>query len=95
MFTIFKGDTANNFIKINLNNIVNMQIAKLIFQCGKLQKVYENPTFPLYISFTRDETKLLNFQNVGYVAIETTNKEKYTAKGYVSFKAKLEVVQDV
>lgn len=92
---IFKGDTENNFIKIDLVNNTDFEIYKAIFQCGNLQKVYENPIFPLIISFTREESKQLDFNSTCYLAVENEQGEKFTARGKGEFLAKREVVKDV
>lgn len=46
------------------------------------------------VSFTKEETKKLNSNNVVYIAIENKDGEKITPEGYGSFGAKLQVVED-
>lgn len=38
MASIFKGDTAENFIEIELENETDLEIYKVIVQCGDIRK---------------------------------------------------------
>ncbi len=94
MTSIFKGDTAENFIEIELENETDLKIHKAIVQCGEIRKEFVDPVFPLTVSYTREETKKLNFNSFVYLAIETPDGQKLTADGYATFGAKRQVVED-
>ena len=57
---IYKGDNTgafgNTFLTIGLNNPLGYTISKAIFVTGCIQKIYENPVFPLRINFNEEET---------------------------------------
>jgi hypothetical protein len=95
MICIFKGDTANNLITVNISNPSNIEVELLSMQCGKLHKEYKSPKFPLKISLNREETKLLDYNSVANIAIECRNGEKYTMNKEICFVAKNQVVADV
>lgn len=94
MASIFKGDTAEKFLEIELENETDLEIAKAIVQCGEIRKEFVNPVFPLTVSYTREETKKLNFNSFVYLAIEDKEGRKLTADGYATFGAKRQVVED-
>lgn len=94
MVSIFKGDTAQNFIEIEFENDSEFEIYKLIVQCGEIHKEYIEPVSPLIVTLTKEETKKLNYNNFVYVAAEDKEGNKLTADGYATFGAKRQVVED-
>ncbi len=94
MIQIFRGDTLNNFITVELVNNSNFEIYKLIFQCGCIRKEYIEPVFPLKISLSRKESEKLDYNSTAHVAVENKLGEKFTAEGMVQFIAKRRVVKD-
>ena len=93
---MYRGDnTAFNdgvFLTIELENPANIVISKAEFRCGKVLKIFENPLFPIGVNFDEKESKLLDVNAVGYLAVYDENGRKRTVKGHVSFQTKGEVV---
>ena len=90
MVRIYMGDAYPNFItieQVELPEGVTYTIQKAIFDCGKIHKEFENPTFPLSISFTSADTMLCEFKNVGYLGIIDNEGGHHTCDGYVAFEA--------
>lgn len=88
---IYKGDNTgafgNSFITINLDNPDDYIISKVIFVCGCIQKTFENPTFPLVINLTSDETKILKPSNICYLVAYDSEGRQKTCQGTLTFKA--------
>lgn len=88
---IYKGDNTgafgNNFITINLDNPLGFTISKAIFVCGCIQKIFENPTFPLVINLTSEETKTLKPSNICYLVVFDSDGRQKTCKGTLTFSA--------
>ena len=86
---IFKGDNTgafgNNFITINLDNPNEYVVSKVIFVCGCIQKTYENPSFPLTVNFTSEETKKLKVPSVCYLVAYDLEGRQKTCKGTLTF----------
>lgn len=82
---ITKGDNTrafgNNLLRAYLNNPMGYTISKAVFQCGKIQKTFENPVFPLDINMTGAETNTLSYQNECSMALWDEYGQKYTAHG--------------
>ncbi|MBQ1988393.1 MAG: hypothetical protein II234_00620 [Clostridia bacterium] len=97
MNPIFKTDDMGAFgggITINLKNPNNFEISKVIFVCGCIQKVYENPTFPLHIAPTSEETAKFNVTNVCYlIAFDSEGRQK-TCRGTLTIPAQNGVLKD-
>lgn len=96
---IYKGDDTaafNNavFIFIELDNPNGYTISKAIFVCGCIKKPYNNPTFPLKINFTSQETKQLKIgnQNVCYLVVYDEQGRQRTCQGTLTFSAKSGVI---
>jgi hypothetical protein len=68
-------------------------ISKAIFQCGAIRKSFINPSFPLEIELTAQETKLLQENNTGYLKVYDADGKGLTCDGYVQFTADNEVVE--
>ena len=94
--TIRKGDDTNafgkNFIKINFNNPKGYVITRAEFRVGCLMKVFDNPEFPLYVNYDKEESKHLEYNNVGYLRVYDENGLRETCKSFLKFKADEEVV---
>lgn len=93
---LYRGDDTNafdrKFIRVNLENAEGLNISKAEFKCGSILKTFDNPTFPLEIELTSDETKKLNYSNACYLAIYDEQGRKVTCKGNFTFSTKAQVV---
>ena len=98
MTTMYKGDDTNafdqNFIKIDIENSGNYEISKLVFQCGPVQKVYTNPTFPIYVNFTHTESLRLYQDSTCYLQVFDNKGRRQTCEGTLNFTAKQKVIAD-
>jgi hypothetical protein len=96
--TIYKGDDTNafgqNFIKIDLVGSEGYTISKCIFQCGPIQKVYIKPQFPIYVNFSKMESKRLNQLSECYLQVFDEKGLRQTCKGTLTFIAQPQVVSD-
>lgn len=95
----YKGDTVNNAVKVTFDNfelLDTLNISYAIFQVGLVQKRVEREdiTNPMYLSFTREQTKKFASETKGYVAFYNSVNEKFTAKGSFTLNFKQEVVKD-
>lgn len=95
-YSMTQGDNTenfnNHFLEIYIENIHQLPITKAIFQAGQLQKVYENPVFPLFVDFTEEDTKLLKFKNVGYLMVYDIKDRPVTCDGSIEFYCRKGVV---
>ena len=93
---IFKGDDTNafnnKFLTIDLEGVEGVKISKAEFKCGSICKTFENPTFPLEVNFTCDETKTLLANNCCHLAVYDEFGRKRTCQGEITFVAKEQVV---
>lgn len=92
-----KGDDTNafnfGFLTIELDNPDEHTITKAEIRIGVLTKTINEPSFPLDISLTREETAMLSeCGNQCYMAIYDDQNRKYTCEGTLSFKASPKVV---
>lgn len=98
MVAIYKGDDTNafgeNFLKISLKNDANLNISKVIFQCGPVQKVFVRPTFPIYVNFSHAESNRLPHDGECYLQIFDEKGLRKTVEGSISITAKAKVVSD-
>lgn len=97
MTYIYKGDSLGAFgehgIKVNLYNPENYTVAKAEFKVGNLPKmIFDNPTFPLYINLTPNQTSGLEQQTICYLAVYDENGNKVTCKGKFNIVARDKVV---
>ena len=100
---IYKGDDTgafgNNFITINLNNPLNYPVSKVEFIInggGCLPvKEYNNPTFPLRINFSREETEKFLGVNVCRLRAYDENGLRKTCNNSLTFYAQNGVIVDV
>lgn len=98
MAEIYKNDDTrafgNAFLTIKLKSETEVAISKAVFQCSDVRKEYENPTFPLIVNLTAEETAKLGNHNTCYLAVYDEYGYKQTCKGSLSFCAINEVVKD-
>lgn len=84
---ITQGDATNAFgntwLVIDIDNIQEGQtVTKLRVIFGAVTKDYVNPTFPLSVDLTGDETACLRCGlNTGYVIAFDQNNNPYTCEG--------------
>lgn len=85
---LYRGDDTdafgNDFIEIELEDAPQV-ISKAELRCGDIVKVIENPTFPLHINFTAEETNLMKQTNDCSFAIFDEQGRKLTCDGGFSF----------
>lgn len=100
---IYKGDDTgafgNNFITINLNNPLNYAVSKVEFiinggGCIPV-KTYENPSFPLTINFTKEETEKFLGVNVCRLRAYDENGLRKTCNNTLTFYAQNGVIINV
>lgn len=88
---IYKGDDTGafgvNWLTINLAEAEQLTITKAEFRCGEVIKSFENPTFPIKVNLTSEETSKLQAQNTCYLAIYDENGLKKTCQGAFTFDA--------
>ena len=95
-----KGDDSGafkqNLIRVNRpRNTEGLIITKAILQCGKIQKVRNNPEFPYNENFTHEESKLLKVgENPAYLQIFDEDGLKTTCNGVIYIPAEEQVVSD-
>lgn len=93
---IFKGDNTaafgNDFLTINLDNPAGYEISKVIFVCGCIRKSITNPTFPLVINFTSEETSRMRGSNVCYLVAYDSEGRQKTCQGSLTFNAQNGVI---
>lgn len=96
---LYQGDNTQafngNFVKINAvykdkdGNIQPMPpLMKAEARTGCIVKVYENPTFPLYVNFDEKESEKLNIKNILTLAVWDMKGRKKTANGKLEFTTK-------
>ena len=93
---LYRGDDTNafggKFITINLDNAEGLNISKAEFRCAAILKTFENPTFPLEVNLSSEETSQLTGHNSCYLAIYDEHGRKHTCEGVLTFESKKEVV---
>lgn len=98
MTGIYKGDDTGafdqHFIKIDITNPHDYAITKVVFQCGPIQKVYSNPTFPIYVDFTHNESQRLYQDSKCYLQVFDSKGRRQTCEGTLNFTAKAKVISD-
>lgn len=98
MTTIHQGDNTqafgNNFIRVHFvakdkeGNIKPLpKITKAEFRIGPIIKTYPNPTSPLDINYTEEESKYFCANNKGYICVYDEYGHKYTPDGFIEFPA--------
>ena len=100
MVAIQRGDNTrafgSNFLRIYLNNPNHLFISKAVFHInGELEKVYENPVFPLNVNFTGEETMKLKQDNTCKLALWDDSGRRRTADGKFTFFVKENRIKEV
>lgn len=89
--SLYKGDNTeafgNNLLTINVNNITGHTITKAEVRIGSILKTFNNPSFPLTVNLSEEETDVLNYTNDAYIALYDEEGRKKTAEGTVIIKA--------
>ena len=95
---MYKGDDTGafdqTFIRIDIKNPTDAKITKVIFQCGPIQKVYTNPTFPIKVNFNHNESSRLYQDSVCYLQVFDSKGRRQTCEGTLNFTAKAKVIAD-
>lgn len=88
---IYQGDNTSafggNFLTINItSNFENLPtIKRAEIKMGCVCKTFENPTFPMTINLTEEETAKLSSVNTAYMAVWDINGRKKTCQGSITF----------
>lgn len=86
---IIRGDDTGAFGKTLLTITVGTipegwNITKVVFYCGRLQpREFINPTFPIPINFTSEQTKNMDNVNECTVALYDNDNLKQTCTGHL------------
>lgn len=95
---IFKSDDTgafgNSFITINLDNPNEYIVSRVIFVCGCIKKTFDNPTFPIVVNLTSEETSRLKTTNVCYLVAYDSEGRQKTCKGTFKFNAQNGVISN-
>lgn len=85
---IYQGDNTaafgGNFMQINVSageGVPVPTITKAELKIGCFYKIIENPTFPLIVNLTEDETAQLKTENTAYLAVWDAQGRKKTCQG--------------
>lgn len=90
--TIYQGDNTaafgGSFLTINVSteSEVIPTITKAELKIGYICKTFENPTFPLTVDLTEEETLKLQAVNTAYLAVWDNEGRKKTCQGKITFK---------
>ena len=98
MIIIRKGDDTNafgqNLLKINVKNNTDQKITKCVFQCGNIQKIFDNPEFPLFLNFTKEETERLDRNTECYLKVYDENGLCFTCNEKIVLTVLPKVVEN-
>ena len=96
---IYKGDDTgafgNNFITITLTNEMEYTITKAQFVVNDgvpYCEPVENPTFPMVVNFTSEQTEQMKATNVGRLWVWDEENQKKTCKGQITWDCKNGVI---
>jgi hypothetical protein len=85
MAATYKGDDTRafggNLVKVTLTGAEGKFISRAIFQCGRIQKAFTRPVFPLYINFTSEETEYMWDKSECFLQIFDVKGRGKTCKG--------------
>lgn len=95
---MFQGDNTQafggNFVRVTFSyhapdgeELPLPPISKAEVRVGCMVKTYENPTNPLVVNFTEEESANLSSYNTMYLALYDQNGRKKTACGKLVFSA--------
>ena len=81
------GAFGGNFLTINLTNNTEQEItiSKAVFACGPIRLEFENPTFPLTINLTEEQTSQLGCKNNCFLAVWDDQNRMHCCVGTISF----------
>lgn len=87
---ITQGDSTsafgNSFLEVNLENIGDKSVSKVVFVCGSVKIEYQNPVFPLTINLTGEQTSELKCgKNTAYLIAYDENNQSTTCNGSITF----------
>lgn len=93
---LYQGDNTQsfggNFVRITAvckdsqgNPMPMPALTKAEIRCGCVIKTYENPTFPLDVNFTEEETEKMGVNNSMFLAVWDYFGRKKTANGSLKF----------
>lgn len=87
---IYRGDDTgafgNTLLTIILKNAEGLKFSKAVFRCEEITKEFENPTFPLKINFTSEETSKMYDINHCYLAVWDEKGRKQTCQGSLTLE---------
>jgi hypothetical protein len=90
--TIYKGDDTSSFgggfLTIDLQTNSQATITKAVFVSGEIKKTFDNPTFPIKVDLTPEDTKKLKYNNIGYLIVYDKDGRPKMCDGYITFSAK-------
>ena len=90
--TLFRGDNTaafgGNFLTINLTTESEIlpTITRAELKIGCICKKFENPTFPMTINLTEEESGKLQAVNNAYLALWDVDGRKKTCQGTISIQ---------
>lgn len=86
---LYQGDNTQafggTFLTINLTSETPVTISKAVLKIGCLEKIFENPVFPLVVNFDESETSKLQVNNTAYLAVWDEQGRKLTCEGKLAF----------
>ena len=83
---------GQNFMTINATIPEGWVISKAIWKAGSVEKVFQNPVFPITVNLNSEESGKLKNINTCYLAVYDQNNKKQTCNGSLKFITKAEVV---
>ena len=89
--TIYQGDNTaafgGNFLTISISSESGSvpTIKRAEIKIGCVCKTFENPSFPMTINLTEEETAKLSSVNTAYMAVWDVNGRKKTCQGSITF----------
>lgn len=90
---IFQGDNTAAFggnfliIRITTPSGIIPTISKSELKIGCIYKTFINPTFPLIVNLSENETEKLQASNTAYLAVWDNEGRKKTCVGKITFNA--------
>ena len=92
MANIYQGDNTGafgeSFLTINLVTEIEPVpvISKAVLKIGGICKTFDNPSFPLVVNFSSEETAKMGSVNAAFLAVWDSEGRKRTCEGSLSFK---------
>lgn len=89
--TIYRGDDTAAFggtlMRINVTNNTPYTISKVVWTSGTIRKEFENPSNPIVVNLTSEETMKLSTDNICQVACYDQYGRKMTIPKTLKFKS--------